>query len=411
MDIGSFGVYMCLFLALYFEVFLLISFLERKLASKTLSRPHFYPTVTILVPCWNKAKTLGGTVQSLLELDYPKDKLSILIIDDGSVDETFEAAQKFAGNPLVRILRKKNEGSKYSALNFGLENSDSELVGCLDADSFVLQDALIEVVKKFESNPEVMAVTPAMRVHHPRSWLELMQSVEYTFGVFYRKMFDNLSAITVLPGPFSFYRREVFDKIGKFRHAHHTEDMEMAFRMHANGLKIGNAHTAIVSTKVPTTIGGLIRQRVRWCRGFLENSRDYRHMFFNRRFGNLGLFALPFGVTAFAAGLYTAFFALFQILTTVAANMFDLWATGIPLRFNLPHFEWFFINTSMLTFIIIAITGLTVVAIVVGSRIAQIRLPFAAYVSYFTLFGFLAPVWLARAAWDTIWAKETGWLV
>jgi cellulose synthase/poly-beta-1,6-N-acetylglucosamine synthase-like glycosyltransferase len=196
MDIGALGIYMCLFLALYCEVFLLIAFLEQKPAKKTSSRPKYYPTVTILVPCWNKAKTLGATVESLLNLEYPKEKLSIMIIDDGSTDNTFEAAQQFAHNPSVKIFKKKNEGSKFSALNFGLDNSESELVGCLDADSFVAPDALLEVVKKFESNPAIMAVTPAMKVFHPRTWLELMQSVEYTFGVFYRKMFDNLSYLT-----------------------------------------------------------------------------------------------------------------------------------------------------------------------------------------------------------------------
>ena len=87
-----------------------------------------------------------------------------------------------------------------------------------------------------------MAITPAMKVYRPRNMLELMQAVEYTFGIFYKKMFDNLSAVNVLPGPFSLYRREVFDKIGLFKHAHNTEDMEIAFRMHANGLKIVNAH-------------------------------------------------------------------------------------------------------------------------------------------------------------------------
>lgn len=411
MDIWALGVYACLFLGLYFEVFLLISFIEKRPAPKTILRPRHYPSVTILVPCWNKAKTLGATVRSILLLDYPREKLSVVIIDDGSVDETLQAAQEFVNEPQVSIYRKENEGSKFAALNFGLEHSQSELVGCLDADSFVAPDALLEVVKKFEGDPTIMAVTPAMRVFKPRSWLELMQSVEYTFGVFYRKMFDNLSAITVLPGPFSFYKRSVFEKIGPFRHAHHTEDMEMAFRMHANGMKIGNAHSAIVSTKVPSTVGGLIRQRVRWSRGFLENCKDYHYMFLNRRYGNLGLFALPFGMLAFIAGMYTAVFALLQTTELIVRRVVSMWTTGIPLHFTMPHFEWFFLNTSMLTFLIVAITGMTLFAIVIGGRITQTRLSVRAFLSYFTLFGFLAPVWLARAAWDTMRAKETGWLV
>jgi cellulose synthase/poly-beta-1,6-N-acetylglucosamine synthase-like glycosyltransferase len=411
MEIGTIGVYASLFLGLFFEVFLLISFLEQKPAKKTAFKPSYYPTTTILVPCWNKAKTLGATVESLLALEYPKDKLSILIIDDGSTDGTYEAAQQFAHNPQIKILQKKNEGSKYSALNFGIANSESELVGCLDADSFVAPDALLEVIKRFESNLEIMAVTPAMKVHHPKNLLELMQAVEYAFGIFCRKMFDNLSALTVLPGPFSIYKREVFTKIGTFRKAHHTEDMEMAFRMHANGLRIANAHTALVSTKVPTSLGALVRQRIRWSRGFLENARDYSYMFFNPRFGHLGFLALPLGFAAFLAGIYSAVFMVYTFASAAIKNMLDMWFTGIPPQLpNLPTFDWFYMDTSMVTFLVFTVLGLTLVAILIGARLAQTRLPVHSYVSYFAFFGFIAPLWLVRAIWDTVLAKDTGWL-
>ncbi|MDZ4225956.1 MAG: glycosyltransferase [Patescibacteria group bacterium] len=389
---------------------MLISFLEHRPHKKTATRPRYYPTVAILVPCWNKEKTLAATVHSLFALEYPKKKLSIIIIDDGSTDGTFKTAQEFKGHPQVQIFSKKNEGSKYSALNFGLAHTKSELVGCLDADSFVAPDALLEVIKKFESDPQIMAVTPAMRVYGPQSLLELMQAVEYVFGIFYRKMFDNLKAITVLPGPFSIYRREVFAKIGEFRHAHHTEDMEMAFRMHKNGLLIANAHTAIVSTKVPTNLKALIRQRVRWSRGFLENARDYWFMFFNPRYGNLGVMALPFGLIAFVMGLYTAGYMFYSFISTLLAKASSTWATGIPLQLPAPHLEWFFIDTSMVMFLAIAVITLTLIVILLGSRIAQTKLPAYSLVLYFACFGLVAPLWLMRAVWDVALSRETGWL-
>src|SRR6185295_16189198 len=99
-------------------------------------------------------------------------------------------------------------------------------VGCLDADSFVAPDAMLEVAKRLDTDPSIMALTPSMQVYRPRKIIERMQAVEYTFGIFYKKMFDNLSALNVLPGPFSIYKREVFEKIGLFRHAYNTEDME-----------------------------------------------------------------------------------------------------------------------------------------------------------------------------------------
>ena len=413
MDIGVLGVYICLFLGLYFEVFLLISFLEHKAPEKTATRPRYYPTVAILVPCWNKEKTLAATVRSLLALTYPKKKLSIVIIDDGSTDGTLTAAQQFKNYPQIKIFSKKNEGSKYSALNFGLAHTESELVGCLDADSFVETDALIEMVKAFETDPSIMAVTPAMLVHRPRNLLELMQAVEYTIGVFFKKAFDYLGAIWVIPGPFSIYRREVFVRVGDFRRAHHTEDMEMAFRMHEHKLKIVNAHTALVHTTVPRSIGALIRQRTRWSQGFLGNSWDYSHLFFNPRFGNLGLFALPAGLFVFVAGIYGGLYLLYTLLSSLVRTALDLYTTRVPVGLSLsfPSLDWFFLPLNTLTFLSLSVIVITLVVIYYGKRMGGgVKLGTVALVSYFMMFSLLGPVWLMRAVWDTALARDTGWL-
>ncbi len=410
MDIGTLLVDACLFLALYFEVFLLIAFFENRPKGKTVNEPTHYPSVTMVVPCYNEQATLQKTVESLLALNYPKDKLEVMIVDDGSSDGTRHIGEALAAtHHQVSYIHKPN-GGKYTALNLAIEKAQSDLIGCLDADSFVVQDALTEIVKKFESDPSIMAITPAMKVYRPKSLLELMQSVEYTFGIFYKKMFDNLAALNVLPGPFSIYRKEVFARIGNFRHAHNAEDMEIAFRMHANGLKIVNAHTAFVYTTVPTSVRALLKQRTRWSQGFLQNARDYSYMFFNRRYGHFGVFVLPFGLVGFAAGLFTAGYALYHFLKTVGTNVLNMWFTGIPLQ--LPQFgtiDLLYLNTSMTTFLSIAALSLIIVAIVLGSRIAQNPINLKSLLSYLALFGFLAPLWLARAVWGAALARESKW--
>ena len=408
--IGELGVYASLFLALYFEVFLLISFFEKRPSARTKTFPGRYPTVAILVPCYNEEETIADTLESLLGLDYPKDKLELVVIDDGSRDKTGEIAKKIAAsNQNIKYFYKEN-GGKYTALNWGLERTSSELVGCLDADSFVARDALLETVKRFEESPDTMAVVPAMKVNRPRRILELMQSVEYTFGIFYKKMFDNLAAISVLPGPFSLYRREVFQKIGAFRHAHNTEDMEIAFRMHANGLRIVNAHTAHVYTTVPKTVRALVRQRTRWSQGFLQNSRDYAYMYFNKKYGNFGFLVLPFGLAAFLAGLYTAFYVLYNIAEFVVRRALDYWSTGVPLQAPaIERLGWFYLNTDTMIFVVAAVLSMTLVAIWLGARLADIKLSAKSFMAYFALFGFIAPIWLAKAAWGALLAKESVW--
>jgi poly-beta-1,6-N-acetyl-D-glucosamine synthase len=411
MDLGAFGLYICLFIALYFEVFLMISFFEKRPTKRDASSPARYPTVSMLVPCFNEERTLAGTIDSLLALDYPTEKLEIVVIDDGSKDATASIGREYAQKyPTQVSFFQKENGGKYTALNLGIEQSRGEIVGCLDADSFVAPDALLEAVKKFESDKTVMAITPAMKVHKPRKLLELMQNVEYTFGIFYKKMFDNLAAIDVLPGPFSMYKREVFEKIGMFRHAHNTEDMEIAFRMHENGLRIVNAHTALVYTTVPKTVRTLLKQRTRWSQGFLQNARDYKHLFFNPRFGHFGMLVLPFKITAFCAGIYAALYMAYNVTSFGFDRLTSYMVTGVPLQLpSAPQITWFYVNTDMMIFVIAAVLSLTLVAIFLGNRIAEGRLTLKSLFAYFAFFGFLAPLWLIRAAWGAALARESAW--
>ena len=130
MDAGALGLYVCLFIALYFEVFLMISFFEKRPSKKDSSLPEYYPMVSMLVPCFNEEKTLAGTIESLLAMHYPKDKLEIVVIDDGSRDNTAAIAREYARKypAQVSFLQKEN-GGKYTALNLGIENSRGEIMG------------------------------------------------------------------------------------------------------------------------------------------------------------------------------------------------------------------------------------------------------------------------------------------
>ena len=142
-------------------------------------------------------------------------------------------------------------------------------------------------------------------------------------------MLDNLGAISVLPGPFSIYKREVFSKVGLFRHAHNTEDMEIAFRIQKYGLKIVNAHNAMVYTTVPKSIRALVKQRTRWTQGFLQNAQDYWYMFLNPRFGNFGLLVLPLGMAMFFGALYMTGYLLYKLIVSIVLKVSGIVATGI----------------------------------------------------------------------------------
>src|SRR4051812_33011885 len=114
MTAGAILTYTLLFVSLYFEVFLLLTFLERrKVPAERVARSTNLPSVAIIVPCYNEQNGIAATLQSLLALEYPRDKFEIIIVDDGSTDRTFEIANTFS-SPHLRVFSKEN-GGKHSA--------------------------------------------------------------------------------------------------------------------------------------------------------------------------------------------------------------------------------------------------------------------------------------------------------
>ncbi len=405
--------YPFLFLAVFFEVFLLVTFLsapakerrDQKLSTKT-------PSVAVIVPCWNEENTIKGTVDSLLALEYPKDKLSIVLVDDGSTDGTAKVMDTFIGNPQITVIHKKN-GGKHSAVNLGIEKSpQAEFVGCLDADSFVAPDALREIIGYFD-NPKVGAVTAAMSVHEPKLWIEKMQHADYIHGITLRHVISSLNGLYVTPGPFSFYRRDMILSVGGFQTGHNTEDLEMALRMQRAGFLIENAPRARVYTKTPKTVRALVKQRTRWTTGFLRNViYDYRDMIGNPEYGTLGLIMLPLGLLANVSGILMFIVIIVQFVQSVI-NRYTL-TRGVPLsyvfRVHLSLFNWFYIPlTGVLLLSLITIIG-GVTVMLLGKHIS--KTPgnlFVGIITYVFLYGFIAPFWLMRSMYDLITGTKRAW--
>ena len=408
-EIGHIITYTALFIALFFEVFLLVSFLERRLG-KTAYMPKSakefdLPRVAIVVPCFNEEQTIASTLTSLLSLSYPHDKLEILVIDDGSTDRTTEIARQYVSDSRVRIYRKEN-GGKYTAMNLALEKTDAELIGCLDADSVVEASALAVLARAFE-NKDVAAITPGIHVREPGTLIQHMQNAEYRLSVFSRFIFSALGSAFITPGPFSIFRTSVVRRLGGWRHGHSTEDMEMALRIQAAGYLIGNAPSASVHTTTPHTLKALFRQRVRWAYGFLRNAVDYRSMFMNRAYGNLGMIILPAALISIAVALF--FFAriLWYGAHTIAQTYARTQIMGVSFT---PSFDAFYINTSATLFLIYVSILIIVVLISVGSLIStDRRLPPTGTPLFIIFYGFLVPLWFATAAVRAFFKTGVRW--
>lgn len=402
-----------LFLSMYFQVLLLTSFFEnkKKIKSEESYTLKLFPSVAVAVPCWNEEKTLPATLDSLLQLDYPKDKLKIIVVDNNSYDSTFQIAQEYKAKypDQIEVYMEKEQG-KHHAVNRALRESDSELFGCLDADSFVTPQTLSIIVSYFERSSETMAVTPCIHIRNPRTLIQRMQAIEYLMGVFLRKAYGELDAIQVTPGPFSIFRRSVFETIGGYRKAHNTEDFEITLRMHKAHLKIVNSHKALVYTVGPATMLGFFHQRLRWARGFLENSLDYKELFFKKKYGNFGMFTLPMAFTFVFYGLYAALFSVYSI-GVYAFTAYERWST-VGIHPHLPTFDIFYFNTNVMSFIVMVLLTMFLFVLYIGNTLSDDKQEFYHnFPAFFILYPFFVPFFLGRAVLDTTMKRKNEWVL
>jgi cellulose synthase/poly-beta-1,6-N-acetylglucosamine synthase-like glycosyltransferase len=291
-------------------------------------------------------------------------------------------------------------------MNFALARTDADLIGCLDADSVVAPEALQSMVAVFQQ-PQIAAATPGIHVKRPETLLQHMQHVEYRLSLFNRFALSAIGSAFITPGPFSLFRAEVIRELGGWRHAHATEDMEMALRIQRSGHLIANVPEAIVHTGTPRTLPALFRQRVRWTYGWLRNATDYRDMFGNRIYGNLGLLVLPSAIISIFAGMYFFLRIVFFTIRWLIETLDRFQATG-----SYPHasFDPFYINTSALLFLIYMsvalIFGLLIAGTLVGTKG---RLPPKATPLFLLFYSFIVPLWLCAAVFRATFRTGVRW--
>lgn len=271
-------------------------------------------TVSILIPAYNEEKSIERTIKSVLDLEYPDERIEIIVIDDGSKDRTYEIAKRFASSRgrKVKVLTKPN-GGKASALNFGIERAKGEIVVSMDADTFVRPDSLKKMIGFFTSR-DIMCVSPSMGVYRPRGlWGRIVQ-IEYYMGVFLRKSFATMNAIHVTPGAFSAYRKEFFLKYGGYQEGNITEDLEVALRIQSNHYIIQNAPKAVAYTLSPESFKSLLYQRRRWYVGLMKNLWAYRRLF-GFKHGPLGYIVLPVAISTILLSVSLTIYVIVRALT------------------------------------------------------------------------------------------------
>ena len=254
--------------------------------------PEFSPSVAVVVPAYNEAKVIVQTVASLLACDHPE-LFEIIVVDDGSSDNTYEIAREmFANDPRVRVFTKKN-GGKPSALNFGVAQTRAEIVVALDADTVFNRNAILKLVRHF-AEARVGAVAGNAKVGNRINLLTRWQALEYiTSQNLDRRAFDVLNCITVVPGSIGAWRRELIERIGGFNDLTLAEDADLTLSIRRQGYSVVYEDEAMALTEAPDTVRGFINQRYRWMYGTMQAAWKHRDILFRPRYGALGFIALP----------------------------------------------------------------------------------------------------------------------
>ena len=411
-SVSTIILYILTFLSVYVQIFFLITFLENRKKIITREGPtklEKYPKVTIIVPAWNEETTIYKTVRSLLDLNYPKEKLQIFLIDDGSTDNTWKVISRFSKYSNIKVFHKEN-GGKYTALNLGLEKVESDFLGCLDADSVADRESLARIMSYFEKDEKVMAVAPSIIAINSKTFIQNAQKVEYDLSAYIKKMLGVLGAIHVTPGPLTIFRKKVFDDLGPYRHAHNTEDMEIAYRMQKNHYKIEQCNDAYVYTNTPPTVVKLYKQRLRWIYGFINNTIDYRKVIMKKEYGNFALFTIPSSILSILAVSFLFGKMIYNFGSFLYSKIIQVKTIGFHFNSKINFLDPFFINTQSLLFISIVLYFLIILSIVIGKKMTEGKWRLSFDVIYFLIiFSIIGPFWLLKAIYNTVLSRKPAW--
>ncbi|MCZ4513473.1 bifunctional polysaccharide deacetylase/glycosyltransferase family 2 protein [Streptomyces sp. ActVer] len=273
------------------------------------------PTVTqpvsVIVPAYNEKECIANTLESLAKSTHP---IEIIVVDDGSTDDTSQIARDAArsfGMTNVRVIRQENAG-KPAALNNGVRSASYDIVVMMDGDTVFEPDAVHQLVQPF-ADPEVGAVAGNAKVGNRNTVIGAWQHIEYVMGFnLDRRMYDLLRCMPTIPGAIGAFRRDAVLEVGGMSEDTLAEDTDITIAMHRGGWRVVYQEHARAWTEAPASLKQLWSQRYRWSYGTMQALWKHRKSLTDKgpsgRFGRVGM---PLVV-------------IFQIVTPVFAPLIDV---------------------------------------------------------------------------------------
>jgi cellulose synthase/poly-beta-1,6-N-acetylglucosamine synthase-like glycosyltransferase len=286
--------YLIIFISTFFAIYHLLS--SRKFEDKKILYQVDQKGISILIPCYNEAAILKYTIKGLLNIEY--NNMEVIFINDGSNDNTFDilyqvldlreselnVSDKVKGvyrskkYPFICVIDKYNSG-KADSLNIGILYAEKELIVTVDADCVLEKNALVKINATFDdeniiASGGVVHIMQMFKLENRLKPIVLIQALDYIKGFYiYKASLAYNDALSIISGAFAVYRKNIIRKIGGFKTVL-GEDIDITLRLQSYAKKYNKRivfnRNAICYTECPETLRGLIRQRIRWQKGFIQ---------------------------------------------------------------------------------------------------------------------------------------------
>lgn len=274
--------------------------------------------ISVIIPCYNEEKTIGRTIESILNLDHPKNMIEVIVVDDKSSDNSAKVAAKYAKkyHNVRLIVNKRNSGGAAEPTNLGVMAAKYDYIAVTDADSSPQKDTLKKMLGFLQEDSRVAAVTCSVLVKEQKTFMQKLQAIEYVVIAFGRRILDMVDAVYVTPGPLALYRKKYIIEVGLFDPKNLTQDIEIVWRLIAQGYKARMALSAKVYSDAPTKFRQWWRQRIRWNIGGTQSIIKHKKYIFRK--GMLGAFIIPY----FSASLFLGLFGLGMFIYLFTRRIF-----------------------------------------------------------------------------------------
>jgi len=336
-SIVSLVIFLFVLLIRYFTILFLAYFYITKYTVKKYR--EFSPFVSIIVPVYNEGVTLKNSIKSLLNLDYKN--YEIIIVNDGSTDDSKEIAESFVGyqpgvyNKIkVQLINKANSG-KAKALNAGIQYSQAEFVLCMDGDSILSPVTLKNAIRHF-ADENVGAVAGNVKIQNRKKWLTDLQALEYVEGLnLARSAQGHIRMVNIIPGPIGIFRKEALREAGFYSSDTFAEDTDITLKILSLGWKIEYEPSSWALTEAPVTVHQLLKQRYRWTRGILQAIRKHKKYLYNPTlnfYNTIVLWSMFYESLVWPAmNIFANLFFIFVAVSNDMSSLIFYWWCGIAL--------------------------------------------------------------------------------